>query len=675
MSNQSVLLLISIIFLSLGLSYLQYIYKIKNRSATQFILFVLRFFSYATIGVLLLNPVFENFSTEIQKRNLVVLVDDSASIARIGDTAKVKSFMETLSKDTEIAEKFNLQSFKFGESFSALDTLQFLDRQTNIAQALQSADQIFNANEDAFVLITDGNQSVGQDFKRFAQQKNLSILPVVVGDTIAILDAKIDLVNANSYSFLGNQFPVEVFVSYNGTSTENTELQLLHKGKIIATKSIGFTQTQNSQQLVFQVDANQVGLQTYTLKLKPIAKEKFLPNNNYQFGLEVIDERSKIMLATAIWHPDLGMWKRSIETNKQRQVDIVRVDKESWKLDDYQAVIYYQPTEDFSKLMQDVEKKGLGTMMLTGTQTDYELVNSSQAVFRKDPSNSYEEYYPVLNKNYTTFQVEELDYEDFPPVEDVFGEVVFLDEYQPILFQKIQSITTETPLLFSYTKDSSKNVVLFGENTWRWRSQHFVQNQSFENFDTFVSSLIQYISASEYKQRLVVNSSNFYNEGENTQLSVKFYDANYQLLPSAEVNIQVTNETTKEQQDFPMVFLNSQYVFNTAALPAGDYTYTISEKETKLTKNGKFTIVDYNPENQFSNSNVSALKALHTNQVVYHLENPTQLKEFLLQPNYLQPIQKQVKINQSLIDWVFLLIFLAVTLFCEWFIRKYKGFI
>ncbi|WP_188457592.1 vWA domain-containing protein [Psychroflexus planctonicus] len=675
MTNQSILLLILIVCLSLGLSYFQYLFSTKKRSQSSLLFFALRFFTYLTLGILLLNPKIENTTTQVIKRNLIFLVDNSSSINQIGDSNQVEDYLKSVSTDEAIQEKFNIEKYKFGEAFTELDSLDFSEKQTKITDALSSVHKIYDTEKDAVVLISDGNQSMGADYSLYSKQKNLSIFPVLVGDTIPAFDAKIDLVNANNYSFLNNQFPVEVFVSYNGIDSEETKIKLLQNQQEIASKKITFETDKASQQIQFQVEANQIGLQLYDVVLETLEGEKFTDNNQYQFGVEVIDERAKILLATSILHPDVGMWKRSIETKKQREVEVKFIGKDEVDIDDYQMVIFYQPKSNFKSLLDQTSEKGLGSFTITGTQTDYALLNKTQDYFNKEVTSSTEEYYSSYHSNFSSFQFEDIGFSEFPPLQDVFGEVFFEDEYKTLLFQNVQNITTETPLLFTYSENSTNHAVLLGENSWRWRSQFYASNESFEDFDAFVSSLIQYLSSSDYKQRLLVNASNFYNEGEKTQLSAKFYDANYNLLPDADLSIQITDEASKETQRFPMLFVNNKFVFNTASLSAGNYSFKITEKETQTSKEGQFKIVAYNVENQFINPNLSALKAIGESEEIFNLSTPDQLKNQLLEANKLQPIQKKVKKNQSLIDWPFLLGFLALTLFFEWFIRKYKGLI
>ena len=66
--------------------------------------------------------------------------------------------------------------------------------------------QLYRNTNYPIVLFTDGNQTIGNDYA-FSFQENISVLPVVLGDTTTVLDLKINQINVNKYAFLKNKFP------------------------------------------------------------------------------------------------------------------------------------------------------------------------------------------------------------------------------------------------------------------------------------------------------------------------------------------------------------------------------------------------------------------------------------------------------------------------------------
>ena len=112
-------------------------------------------------------------------------------------------------------------------------------------------------------------------------------------------------------------------------------------------------------------------------------------------------------------------------------------------------------------------------------------------------------------------------------------------------------------------------------------------------------------------------------------------------------------------------------------MEAGDYKFTINDQAENISKLGGFKILDYNVEQQFSNANVSKLQtvALNSQGSSYFISDTNPLIEQLLKDERFVTIQKSTKKVVPLIDWKFLLAFIALSLSAEWFIRKYNGLI
>ena len=96
-----------------------------------------------------------------------------------------------------------------------------------------------------------------------------------------------------------------------------------------------------------------------------------------------------------------------------------------------------------------------------------------------------------------------------------------------------------------------------------------------------------------------------------------------------------------------------------------------------MTASGSFQILEYNVEQQFLNADIIKLKSIAetSNGIAFF---PTQIDEMistLISDNRFKTIQKSTKNIVPLIDWKYLLGLIALSLFIEWFIRKYNGLI
>ena len=87
--------------------------------------------------------------------------------------------------------------------------------------------------------------------------------------------------------------------------------------------------------------------------------------------------------------------------------------------------------------------------------------------------------------------------------------------------------------------------------------------------------------------------------------------------------------------------------------------------------------MDFDIEKQFVNADVDKLKQLseHTNGRSFMPNELDILIKNLIEDENYKPIQKNIVSKTPLIDWIWLLVFIAACLSAEWFIRKYNGLV
>ena len=187
----------------------------KRRPGKDYIFFTLRSLSVFLVLLLLINPKIKSVDYEIDKPGLILLSDNSQSISYQGQGEELRRISESIAENEEIQKNFEVNRLNFGEVLGN-DSLNFSAGQTDIYSALSETEDIFSNKNSAVVLLTDGNQSVGRDFRYYKNRAGIDILPVIIGDTTSYKDLSIGQVNVNQYAFLNNKFPVEIFVDYSG---------------------------------------------------------------------------------------------------------------------------------------------------------------------------------------------------------------------------------------------------------------------------------------------------------------------------------------------------------------------------------------------------------------------------------------------------------------------------
>ena len=677
MQTETIIYILIAGIIALGLALFQYYTKTKSRSKLTLFFVFLRFTSLFCILLLLINPKFSQTTFTKEKPNLVIAVDNSNSVAHLNQSDKVKRLVQSLEQNTALNDKFNIDFYSFGDHFKVLDTLTFSEKQSNISAGFTQLSQIYKSNQAPTVLITDGNQTIGNDYEFANATYKQPVYPIILGDTITYVDLKIQQLNVNKYAYLKNKFPVEAILVYSGHQNLSSKFVVKQGNRVVYSKNVQFSKTNNSTLLTFNLPASRVGVSTYQATLIPIDNEKNTINNTKNFAVEVIDQKTNIAVVSSFLHPDLGTLKKSIESNERRTVSFFSPENFTSKINDFQLVILYQPNYKFKALFAKLDAENKNRFIIEGSKTDLNFINENNKTFDLEITDQMEAYQADLNSNYTPFIVSDIDFETLPPLKSNYGSAVFAVPYQTLLFKNVNGISTQDPLLATLETDGRREAVLFGENIWTWRAQSFLNSKSFQSFDDFIGKIVQYLASNKKRSRLNVSYESFYNGNSNIIVNAEFFDKNYVFDARGNLQITITDQGSKEVKTYPLVVKNNTYQVDLSNLAPSEYRFTVSATNENLSQSGSFQVLEYNVEQQFLNANVAKLEQLAESSqgVSAFIDNYEGLISDLLYNDEYQAIQKSNTVSQPLIDWTYLLAILAICLACEWFLRKYSGLI
>ncbi|MET0760439.1 MAG: hypothetical protein ABWZ56_08465 [Flavobacterium sp.] len=673
MTTTAILLIVLSLFAAFALSFYQYFYKAKNKSKVYLFLASLRFLSVFGILLLLINPIITRKTFEIEKTPLPIVVDNSSSIVDLKANEIAIAVYKKLTSNKALQEKFDITSFQFDNEFKPFEKFDFKGSQSNFEEVSKNLKSIYKNKTYPTVLITDGNQTSGNDYV-YSFDSNNKVYPLVLGDTTTFLDLKINQLNVNKYAFQKNKFPVEVFLNYSGTKSITADFSISQGNSVLNRQSISFSPSKKSAIINVLLPANNVGLQIFKASVSSKAQEKNTYNNTKNFAVEVIDQKSEIAIVSAINHPDIGALKRAIETNAQRKVTIVKPN-EIKSLQDYNVLILYQPTNDFKSVLENNKTAGINTFIITGTNTDFTFLNQQQSNLVFKMSSQKEDYLADFSSQFNLFAIDNIGFENFPPLQNAFGTITTNGNIDVLLSSRIRNISTNTPLLAYAENQGKRTAFLFGENIWKWRLQSHLDYQSFEKFDVFLDKTIQFLASSNSRKSLVVNHESFYNLGEAIEITAQYFNKNYEFDEKARLTISLTNAATKQTKNYDLLKGNNTFKVNLDGLTAGKYNFTVKELTSKTTYNGYFEVLDFDIEKQFVNPDLTKLNQLasQTQGKTYVPNQIESLIKSLLEDNNYKATQKEITKKTPLIDLTLLLILLAILLAMEWFVRKYNG--
>ncbi len=677
MTQEAVLYVVLAFLISLLIAVFQYYKKEKGFFKEKILFIFLRCITIATILLLLFNPKLHKTTVFVEKPTLVVAIDNSSSISFLEQDKNVQHIKEQLVNSEDLKSRFNIEYTTLGNSFKGSDELNFEEGQTKISEALATLTEVYRNKTAPILLITDGNQTFGEKYTFKSINFPQHVYPVVLGDTISYLDLSISQLNVNKYAYYKNEFPVEIVLNYNGNEKVNTQFEITNGNTIVYKENISFSKENNSKVILTTLPANTIGLQLYKATINPKEEERNKVNNYKEFALEVIDQKSKILVISDIVHPDLGALKKSIESNELRAVTIEKSSINIDELDAYQMVVLYQPTTRFNRIFEAIDKRKLNSFIITGTKTNWRFLNSIQKEFRKESNRQAEDVQGVLNKGYANFVIDDIGFSNYPPLEDFLGDTRIEGTVDIILNQRIRSIETGNPLLFTTESNGIRKAVLLGENMWKWRAQSYLDTNSFKDFDAFFGKLIFYLATNKQRNRLDINFEAFYNGSSAIKISAQYFNKNYEFDANANISIDFKNKETNTSRSIPLLLKNNYYEADLSGIPAGEYDFTIKVQEERLSRSGSFKVLDFDIEKQFLNANITDLTILakNTGGSLFFPDQFETIRNMLLNNEAYKPIQKSKEDIVPLIQWKYLLALLILSLAAEWFFRKYNGLI
>ncbi|WP_273017113.1 VWA domain-containing protein [Leeuwenhoekiella blandensis] len=664
--------------IALGAALFLYFYKPERSKNLRLLLIGLRFISIFSALLLLLNPSFKQVSYLTIKPKLVLAVDNSASMRLLGDTLQLKQAVRDIQNNKALKERFDIDTYTFSTDVATRDSLTFDKEQTNIAKSITTFDKVYKNQEYTTVFITDGNTNLGANYRYVAQQSaDVARNFIVVGDTAAYEDLRIDQVNVNRYAFINNQFPVEVNASYLGTNTVDAKINVYTKGRVVHSARTTFSEAENTHQFSFYLNAETRGVQTYSVVINELPEEQNTTNNSKSFATEVIDQRSEILVVYGVLHPDLGVLKKSIESNELREVKLQSIEKVTDEmLNTSDLVILFQPDTSFSSIYEHLDATNKNRFTIVGLDSNLSFLNDVQNTFILPRSRQSEAVQPLLNTSFSAFQLNGIAFRNYPPLESIFGEITLSGASDVLLYQRINGVETGNPLLGVTEISGRREVFLFGTGIFQWRSQAYLDQGDFEKFDTFFDKLIQYSASDQKRTRLDVDYERFYYGGISTVITAQYFDKNYVFDPGAQLQIQVFNQEDLVYES-PMVFNGSAYEAQLTNLEPGDYTFEVRASADNLTFEGSFTSIPYAIEEQNLNADYATMQIVseESGGQIQTIDKANEVIDSILESSKYSIVERAIEKNVPLIDFTWLLILIVLSLTTEWFIRKYNGLI
>lgn len=681
-SGYSGILVILALALAVGVSYIIYFRSTDSKSLTLFqkiLLAVLRSLVLFLAFILLLTPILERSKRIKQLPVLAVAFDNSQSANSYQSSYKL--IAEELKK--RFSDDYQLDFWTFGEKVLNTDSISGIERRSDYGQLLKTIkSNYFNKNMGALLLVGDGIYNQGQDPAYLASSLRFPVYTIGVGDTTRKVDALIRNVKTNKVAFLKNRFPVEIELNFSKLRNQIAYIDIEHNKQSVYSSSIAINSDDDFKLEFVNLEAAEIGMQHYKIKVRQFNGEVNLANNEYEFVIRVLENKQKILMLSDGPHPDLGAIRNSLIELQNYEIKIVTGDSAPDSLSSYSLIVLNQVPSlknTASTLLGQIKASRIPVLFIVGPESMIDQLNTMDMGLKISASKNYEEVQPEFDPNFSLFTLSEESKELLrlaPPLLSPFGNTELLPSIQPLALQNIRNIPTNKVLWALGTDKGRKTGFIIGEGIWRWRLDNFKINGNHDAFNELVQKTIQYLALKENEDNFNVYHPALFQETDQVEFTAELYNDSYQLVNTPDISLKIQNNN---QQEFNYIFDRKEdfYSLNVGNLVPGDYSFVAETQlgNQQFTEKGNFSVVKNDIEIQNSQADFG---------VLYRTAQQSGGK-FAVFDNYgtlLDDIQNNKdisvrKLNQSVqTEWINLKILFALLvllLSIEWFCRKYWG--
>ncbi|UCE19289.1 MAG: hypothetical protein JSV84_02760 [Gemmatimonadota bacterium] len=717
--------------ISVFLAYLLYRYTNPPVSrGLRRILFVFRCIALFVLLSLLLEPVITLLIIRHERPVVAVLVDDSASMTITDREGNRKVVLDSLLRSgaiQDLSENYDLAFYHFAD-----DVIRFhpdrvgsslVDgKVTNIGGALQAArDSLRDENLQAFLLLTDGGNNVGQDPSRVAQSLKHPVYAVGIGDTTEQKDIGLIKLITNDITYTENETSVEISIRSNGLGGTRIPIQLKDRNTLVDSQHLLLSSTGGEQTVTLHYTPRTEGTHKYAVTVPVQEGETVTQNNRREFVVRVLKSKIKVFVASGSPGFEVSFLKRALEKDKDIDVTVAVAKKGGGYYQDpfprmkndlvqFDTILFLALPrsslgQTFEELVYDfVVSEGKSLLVLPGKgQSTWTAYGDSplaeilpvQIASTREPLQSAT-LTPHLTAEGLSHPVTRFDedptlnerkWADMPPL---LGAV---RNCQPKLQAMVLSVHPqlkigENPIPFIALQrfQKGKTMIINGLPLWRWNFMMWGIGKSDEEYVQLIINAVRWLTTQEESDLLTITTSKrMYHGGEPIDLLAQVYDEQYRTLDGAEVVITVTpadtSGTTEEGQEFGFTLLQrgegwGRYEGSLKALPPGDYQFTGSalyRGRSLGQSSGKFSVEEYSMEFENTRMNVDLLRRLaQTSGGTYH--HFKDIYRLIDQPEGERSVRSE---HRPFLLWdnpILLGIFLF-SVFIEWTLRKRKGMV
>lgn len=634
---------------------------------------VLRTLVIFLTALLLLAPTFTIRKNETKKPVILVLQDNSRSVANeLGSSntayqTQLEDLIDKFSSDYEVV-KWNLE----GQTDSLYN---FNKDVTDIASSIDRVQEFYGTqNLGAVILATDGryNQGINPIYRQSDMKGPL--YTIGIGDTIAQKDIRISKVYANKTATLNNSFEIRADILADKCAGYNNTIRVLENDNVLSGSTLNISSDRYDRSVSFTVKADRPGLHHYIISVPPAEGEEVTANNRRDVFVEVVDQQKHILIAGVAPHPDIKAITEALKGLTNYKIT-VRVNNDFPSLlEDYDILILHQLPGTGYRSNPTITRAKKPTLYILGMQTDKIALNQMQkpVSFNINPPTPHD-IFAEYNNGFNAFNLPQdirSVADRWPPLSVPQGTLQLYPDAQALFTGKGNNMP-----LWALQQGTIPTAIITGEGLWRWRMYEYKNFNNTNVTDECIRQTIAFLSTDNTKDPFRVTLPKYiWSDREAITFNAFLRNANNEAVNTPEATI-IIKDSTGNTDKYSFERSGSTYRLNIGIRAGGTYTYSASVKYNgkTYTSSGSFVVetiplelmetgADYNMLYTLAQKNNGAFFPASQMQYVY---------DSVKTNKNIKPVIETTIESIPLIDrkWFFFLILLFAV--AEWLIRKY----
>lgn len=678
-------------------------------------LILLRSLALILLLFALFEPVYTAIRGSMKEPTVAVLLDNSLSMS-LDDAGGNRK--DTYHKSVEASSLNQLEKEIFVNKFDAnvasldvfdFDLLDFEGQATDITGALKGINRtMFDENLRSIVLFTDGAFNSGDNPIYIAERIGKPIFVVGIGDSSYPRDISAVNLIANEVVYVNDKTPVNIRFDANGFENQSVNVSLFEENTKIGESNVELVPDRIEYSVDFIYEPKVEGNRKLTVRLENLDGEITYRNNWMSKFVKVLKNKRIVSFFSGAATPDISFIKNAIRELEGIEIrDFIQslgsafyVEPTQTDFNETEIFVFINfPTQSTSEatvqnLLSHIAR-GKSILFIAGRDTDYGKLRKFEEYLPFNLASTRAKEFMVnldLNPRSLTNPLVRITgtdddlslWNNLPPIFKTETFVRIKSESEPVASIKVNNIPIAEPLIMTRDFQGVKSVAVMGYGLFRWKLGGYAlemsrqRTNSTDIFTMFFENSIRWLSLKDKAKQLIIKpSKELYNVGERIEFVAQVYDASYQTVDNAIVDLQVATES--ETLNIVLSPIGSGRYFGAIeSLPAGDHTFSGTAKlgNNVLGKDdGRFSVGETPAEYMNLRMNASLLRniAYLSGGKFYTVDNVVNLLDDIKNhKNYkARPVTERSEFTLWSQPWLMIIALLLLSV--EWFIRKRSG--